>query len=461
MKLYKTLWDILEADFDVEPSQQTQDLIVGIRSQCGAGKLPIFESAAPARAQAPSASAGLAISVYAFDAGGVSPDRRYIIGGFRHELVACLARFREWSVRAPTTEQQRIDSPGWSSPPEYLIEGTTYEAAGALRLIITFRDAATSVCIWSERFTLDLATWFDAQQHIVRRIATALNVHLSAERLRRIAADGTVDLDVHDRWLRGQSLVHHLAPADWDAAAAIFEGLVLDAPDFVPGLTSLVQLHNTEHIAKPGRFRSMARHPETLARARRAANLDPLDARAQLNLAWTHQLAARTEEATLHASLAVDMNGNDPWTLMSAGQIFAYCGDHIRAEDLAAASIDSTPMVAPQQMTYLSAIKFLSGDYRTCAEAANHGLETSPSFRAWGCAALAHLGRHAEASAELIRAYGEIAREWHGATAPSPAAMTHWMLHAFPIAIANDWERLRHGLALAGAPVADLTFGTW
>jgi hypothetical protein len=37
--------------------------------------------------------------------------------------------------------------------------------------------------IWSDRVTVSLDGWFDAQQSIVRRIAVALNVHLSAERL--------------------------------------------------------------------------------------------------------------------------------------------------------------------------------------------------------------------------------------------------------------------------------------
>ena len=91
-----------------------------------------------------------------------------------------------------------------------------------------------------------------------------------------------------------------------------FENLSRDAPDFVPALTSLVQLHNTEHIAHPGRFRNRTKYPETVQKARRAARLDPLDPRAQLNLAWTHQLDGRIYKSTLYAALAAELNGNDP-----------------------------------------------------------------------------------------------------------------------------------------------------
>ena len=92
-----------------------------------------------------------------------------------------------------------------------------------------------------------------------------------------------------------------------------------------------MQYRNIAHIALPGQFRNPARHLETLPIAQRAVQLDPLDSRAQLSLAWTYQLLGRIDESTLHAALAVDLNQNDPWTLMATAQIFAYCGQYERA----------------------------------------------------------------------------------------------------------------------------------
>jgi hypothetical protein len=213
------------------------------------------------------------------------------VTGFRHELVACLARFREWSVRtlAPLQEPEPRT---WSSPPEYLIEGSAYVSGGAIRLVITFSDAATSVCIWSERYTITLPAWFETQQNIVRQVAMSLNIHLSAERLRRFATGADVNLDIHDRWLRGQVLLLQMTSKDWPAAQA---SLNADrrSPDFSPGLSGMVQINNTEHIAYPGRFRDPAKHAETLQIAQRAVHLDPLDSRARLGLAWSHQLLGR------------------------------------------------------------------------------------------------------------------------------------------------------------------------
>src|SRR5204863_8235078 len=122
--------------------------------------------------------------------------------------------------------------------------------------------------------------------------------------------------------------------------------------------------------------------------AQRAVHLDPLDSRAQLSLAWSHQLVGRVHESTFHAALATELNDNDPWTLMSAGQIFAYCGNYERAQVLASNSLDLTRSPTRSQMTYLSAIRFLCAKYDESVEAAQQGFDASPGFLGWKCAAL-------------------------------------------------------------------------
>jgi DNA-binding SARP family transcriptional activator/TolB-like protein len=463
LKIYKSLWDILEEDYDIEPSKETQALIVGIKQMPGLSEHPQAPMIAPSlqdAAREASAPKRLLISVCTFDASGVPGDMRHLVNGFRHEFVACLTRFREWSVRTvpPSWESEPRT---WSSPPEYIVEGSTYELNGTIRLVVTLRDAATSVCIWSQRYSITLAAWFETQERIVRQIAMGLNIHVSAERLRRLATGSEVTLEIHDRWLRGQALLLQMASKDWPAAAALVESLLADAPDFSPALSGLVQYRNIAHIALPGQFRDAAKHLETLQIAQRAVRLDPLDSRAQLSLAWTYQLLGRMDNSTLHAALAVDLNENDPWTLMASGQIFAYCGEYERAASLSAASIEMTPMPTAPQVAYSGAIKFLCSDYAGCIDASREDLEMSPAFMIWRCAAKAHAGRLNEAKAEFEKALEGVAADWHGQQAPTRGSMARWLLHVFPIAIRGDWERLAAGLAAAGAAVERIEFGVW
>jgi len=458
LKIYKSLWDLLEADYDVEPSNETQALIVEIKQMPGLGEQPpTLAPALPGTQSEALSPKQLFISVCAFEASGVPLDMRHLVDGFRHEFVACLARFREWSVRTlpPVWGPEPRTS---SSPPEYIVEGTTYELNNTVRLVVTLRDAATSVCIWSQRYSITLAAWFETQERIVRQIALALNVHVSAERLRRLASASEVPTEIHDRWLRGQAVLSQMGSKDWPAAVALVEELLADAPDFSPALSGLVQYRNSAHIAVPGKFRDVAAHMETLQIAQRAVQLDPLDSRAQLSLAWTHQLLGRVDKSTLHAELALDLNENDPWTLMASGQIFAYCGDYQRSANLASASLKISPMPSPLQVAYSGAIKFLCLDYAGCIDASREDLGISRAFMIWGCAAKALTGRLEEAKADFERMLDKIATDWHGPQPPTRESMTRWLLHAFPIAMRGDWERLAAGLAAAGAPVDGLEF---
>ena len=135
---------------------------------------------------------------------GVDEDHSHLVQGFSQHLAACLVRFREWSVvdRPPAA----LVLPAPESAPQYCIETTAYQAGGEINIVMVLRDDTTGIYVWSESFRLGLGNWFETQQRIIRRIATALNVQLSTERLMRLAGEPDVSLDLHDRWLRGQSL---------------------------------------------------------------------------------------------------------------------------------------------------------------------------------------------------------------------------------------------------------------
>src|SRR5882724_6510538 len=118
LKVYKSLWDLLEADYDIEPSHDTQALVVDIKQMPSLGQEPEAAKLAPDLSDASreaSVPRRLFISVCAFEASGVPDDMRHLVNGFRHEFVACLARFREWSVRTLP--------PFWEPEPRTLSSG--------------------------------------------------------------------------------------------------------------------------------------------------------------------------------------------------------------------------------------------------------------------------------------------------------------------------------------------------
>lgn len=290
LRCYNELWRLLDDEFDMEPSTETLNLAAQIKSGS-------FESALPAVAtQTPTVSMQaerrLVISVGAFDTQNVPTELQYLIQGMRADLIARLVRFREWSVCEGEIEEVGGDLPQLSRRPldVYDVDATAFPEGGRVRLVLTLKDRTQQHFIWSDWFHLDIDSWHQTQSAVVRRLAIAMNVHLSAERLARIAAAPDVKPRLYDRWLLGQELSFRWSPDTEVQAESIFQDIIREAPDFAPAYSSLVQIINSRHLIFPGIFRSRGREQETLALAKTAVMIDPLDSRTHLCLAWSNAI---------------------------------------------------------------------------------------------------------------------------------------------------------------------------
>jgi TolB-like protein len=480
LSTYNALWEVLDKEHDVEPSDQTQQLVARIKM---AQPLSRVEANAPPMALVATAGARtpalllreitfpllqppqpvepkLIVSIGAFDVSGAREDQRYLVHGFRRELIACLVRFREWLVCDQATMPG--DVPSTDGPTsEFVIEASAFQEEDGLRLVLMLKEAATKTYLWSERFQISMTRWLDAQQTIVRRLATALNVHLSAGRLASHAQKPADDLKGYDLWLQGQALVLSFLPTDWHKAVEIFREVIARTPAFAPAYSSLAQLHNTIHYSHPGVFRNPSRMQEALDYAREATRLDPVDSRGQLCLGWAYALSGNFELGAVHHSLAQELNDNDPWTLLSSGLGFAFGGDIERAQNLAQHAMQLTLNPSAIHWRYQAIIRFMDNDYEGCVAAAQSAERMVPNALGWKAAALQHLGRHGEAKKEVANFFQIVAERWFGNDQVEPTTMARWFLHAFPIRRREDWERLRDGFAGAGAPVKGITHEGW
>ena len=476
LRVYKALWDLLEDEYDVEPSKETQELIAAIKlgqleADPATARRDIAAAASTIRVTSPPAILApklldrgawptLMVSIAGFEGSAVKEESRYLLHGFRRELIACLVRFREWVVRDGVLAPAGATAAA-ADRAEYLIEASaTATDDSSLRLIITLRDVATSAYLWSERLNISAANWFAAQEHVVRRISTALNVHLSAERMVSIAHRPSGDLKAYDLWLLGQATFLSFDPNNWEKARGLFREVIAQMPNFAPAYSSLAQLNNSDHIVRPGVFRNLARSEQSLTYAREAARLDPIDSRSQLCLGWSHAMVKQYEQAILFISLAYELNENDPWTLVSSAGCFAVCGEYPRAREIAEHALALPLAPSPLQWAYHVSIRFMGGDYDGAVRAANAAGDLSyvPGYKA---SALYHLGDRAGAATELNRFFALTRKKWVGSEPPTDANITRWLLTMVPIRQPKDWQRVRDGLAGAGAPVAGLAHHQW
>jgi len=462
LRLYKRLWDLLDVDYDMEPSDQTQALVAEIKQGTFA---PAPTSALAVRspqewigpapagtAASPRTKAGrLSLLISRFKSDGLAADKAYLVEGFRQELAVSLIRFREWIV---VDGELPVVSDSERTPADYMLFAATRSVGDVVHLLLTLYDHRRGEYLWSDRHTLTLESWFDAQQQIVRRIAIALNVHLSAERLARTAGQPEVMLEFYDRWLVGQSLSFCWRPEDERRAEDVFKAIIADAPRFAPAYSSLVQILNSRHLVFPGVWRRRAVHAEALALARQAVQLDPLDSRTHLCLAWSFAMNGRFEAAETSYLTARDLNENDPWTLVSSALGLAYIGNLVLAGALATQATEVGLVLSPLHWCYHAGVRFLCGEYQQCVDAADRAQDGPDYVAGWKVAALGYLGDLRRARVEARAFLDLIAAHWHGDGEATPARLVAWFLHCFPIREPEAWERLRDGLRLAGLPAA-------
>lgn len=470
---YDELYRLLGDDYDMEPSAVTQALVAEIKQgkfdAVAVGDQPArsYEAemrqalVAERRAAEPLEPRPIpskpALFVGSFTMSGVGADQAHLVEGFRIELIACLARFREWYVTG-TDGDLTGEHGGVPVSSRYAVTTTAYRGGNTINVVMVLHERPSNLAIWGERFELRVDRWSEAQQRIVRRIAATLNVQLSTERLMRLSHMSEVSLEAHDIWLRGQLVINGYNVGDWNRTAQMLVRAIEREPGFSPLYSSLSQMNNVVHFVQPGMFRDDHHVQRSLALAQRAVALDPRDSRAQLCLGWALAFCRRYSQAELHMEIACELNSNDSHTLMSSAAFHGYKGDTERALKQAMTSMDLTLAPTLSQWQYLANIRYLHGDCEgtiVAAERAQDGLLTMPAFRA---AALCELGRTEEARRDVVRFYANVRAAWAGDAPATEELIGRWLLHLYPFSRAEVWQRLCDGIALTGIPVAGLTY---
>jgi transcriptional regulator with XRE-family HTH domain len=270
-----------------------------------------------------------------------------------------------------------------------------------------------------------------------------------------------VSLDTHDRWLRAQNLMAKFDRESWQRAVIIFRDAIRENPTFSPCYSSLAQMNNIEHFVHPGFFRDLEKAKATLELAKTAVQLDPADSRAHLCCGWSYAMALHDAEAATHMELACELNGNDPWILLSYAHYCAFCGSIEQARLRAEQSLALSPVASHLEWAYHGVIRFLCGDYAGALDACSRAQWVAKTAPAWRAASLFYLGEPVAAREEAQRFLNGIRLFWVGSSAPTDENVMRWVLHSHPIGVRERWEILRRGLRGAGLPVEGITQLSW
>ena len=450
LNVYRELSVLLDNEFGMSPTSETEELAVEIK---------LMDSAADQspgtgvdRRNAPENTLA-EIVVDRFNTELVPESQKYIADGFRHDLIASLARFRDWRVVEKSGTS--ISGKGLlATNNRYELRAQMYVDNAEMQLVFTVLDDSSAAIVWSDKYVLRMESWLSTQASIVRKLAVSLNVNLSANRLNAIWQHRELPAALHDRWLLGQSYIYQWTPESSAKASEIFQTINSEAPGFAPAFSGRVQIENSRHLVFPGLRRKSLDDQSTLRLARKAVQIDPLDSKAHLCMAWSHCLAGHFEEALRYFDSANEINENDPWIIVSTAQGYAFCDEIGRAVSLVQTANELNLSLSQIHSAYQVGTKFLCGDYRGAVESAEIAGDIISNIRAWKTAAYWHLGNAEEAMIEgqaFLVAHRE---RWYGKNKnPTDEEISDWLLHCFPIRSQEKWTLLREGLENSGIAI--------
>jgi DNA-binding SARP family transcriptional activator/TolB-like protein len=448
IRVYQSLREVLARDFGIEPSAETQRTIQLIRL----GRLPLPDETDGERSDASALEGRLPVIVVRPFA---PPDRKdgkeHLLAGFRAEAISCLVKFRDWVI-VEEQEAQRLTDLGAGAQVDYRLEASMQPSPSEETVRLTLVDATNERVVWSERYPLQLQEWGTVSSAIARKTAAVLDIYLSADRVAGHRGRRDVSLLAYDAWLRGENLLTLWQPEAELEAENLFKSVIQQMPRFAPAYSSLASIYNVRHLIVAGFRRDPALEAEALGLAQKAVQIDPLETRAHLTLAWSYLMAGRYEQADIHYDLAFDLNPNNPKTLLSCAHGFAFTGHAERARELARLALSLTPFVTPYQWEYLTGIRFIIGDYSDAVAAATMGADSMRDTLVWKAATLALMGDEDEARRAANDFLAGARAQWTGEP-PDDGEIVDWIMHGLPIKEAETRRRLADGLRLAGLPV--------
>lgn len=360
---------------------------------------------------------------------------------FRSDLLDNLSRFRTWAVLDLANED--------FGAADYVLTARCDMSETGVSLSLRLVEPKSRRVAWSALYSISAAEWRGVQGQIVGKIAAAFEVYLSADRLAQRISVAPTDLADYDDWLRGESLLlRWTAEADREAKD-LFSRIISRSPEFAPAHASVASIHNVRHIVFPG----SPPEPEAARAARisasRAVELDPMDARNHLAMAWSAALTGGFDQAAVHLDLALSLNPFSPTTTISAAMGYAFLGDHLRAGQVLDRAIALAPMLRSYQWCYAASVRFMGGDDAAAVEAARRSGDQIVDNQGWLAAALARQGKIAEAQDAFARLMTEIAPVWAGARPPDAESVHAWFTTAYPIRREEDRAALSRALRLA------------
>jgi TolB-like protein len=348
-----------------------------------------------------------AIAVLPFENISPDPSDAYFADGMHEQITSQLSQVSAIRVISRTSVMQ------------YLLEGSARKAEDRVRLTVQLIDADRDEHVWADEYDRDLtaAHLFAIQSEIAERVASALEVELTASERERIERHPTENLTAYDLYLLGRYYWNQLDADGLERAVEYFERALDLDPNFALAYSGLADTYMIQTQGWGLAPRDV--FPKAREAAARALELDPTLAEAHTSLGGVQLFYDWDFEAAEAAfRRAIEINPNyapaPHWLAISlmARSRFAEADQAVRR----ALALDPQSPYVKMNVGYLL---YVSRQYDQALEVYSDAVQADPNalVRALRGGVYVQLGRLEEGISDL-----ELVAEMLGERNPIPAA---------------------------------------
>jgi DNA-binding SARP family transcriptional activator len=349
--IYRALWDLLDEEYDVEPSKETQELIAGIKLA-----QPDGQSGSDLPADAPTLmevesgyDARPSIAVLPFRKLETGQDG-YFADGIVDNIIHALAGLKELFVIARGSTMGFGGGPidvqaiGKALGVRYLLYGSVQRADTRLRIGTELIDASSAEVIRSSCYDGDIGDLFGLQDRIAEDIVKTIAPHVRQQELRRALRKHPQSMTAYDLVLQAIDLLFRMDYVSFSRARGYLQRAMLLDPNYAPAFSYAARWH----VARIGQEWSTSLGADVSESARLSEAAIACDERDPVALAIygyvQSYLKKQFDEAFAFFERAIACSPNCPLPWTFRGATLCFVGDGPRAVADASEGLRLSPL---------------------------------------------------------------------------------------------------------------------
>jgi len=410
------------------------------------------------------------IAVLPFDNMTGDPEQEYFVDGMTEDLITDLSKISGLFVIARNsvfTYKNRpvlISNVAEELGVRFVLEGSVRRAGNTVRINAQLIDALTGGHVWAERYDDVNDDIFALQDRVIEKIVSALELNLTQSE--QAIVHETTNPEAHDAFLRGWAHYRRNSPEAFAQAIPYFERAIEFDPDYSLAYAALATVYKKvmgNYLStRNGAWLGLQKLSWTDIEERRAENLR----RAMKNpgaltyqgLAFEFSVRGRIDEAIAAAASAIEAEPNNPVGYEALAAALIQGGRPAEGAEAIQEAMRLDPRHPYEYLFWLGLAQFSLEHFEQSAETlitATQGNPADGRSLIVLAAALGQLGRTDKAML-TIDAVNRLSVEHHeikeGIDFLLFGAYTLEDVDLWTFNVADDRERLREGLRLAGLP---------